>query len=148
MRIRIFLHKNICCGCSLELPHRGGSNGRQQHIRCDSIEYPQRLFLWRTEELFLNYHQIPSLSSNTLIIIKYPHYHRISSLSVSLINWQMSEWVQCPIQSNNYRNDPKFSDRNAWANSADQGQTAPRAVWSGSSLFSIPSAPFGLITLW
>ena len=43
-----------------------------------------------------------------------------------------------------YRNDPKFSDRYAWANNAD-----PRgAVWSGSTLFAIPSASFGLITLW
>ena len=35
------------------------------------------------------------------------------------------------------------------ANSADPDQTAPRgAVWSGSTLFAIPSASFGLITLW
>ena len=47
-----------------------------------------------------------------------------------------------------YRNDPKFSDRQAWANSADPDQTAPRAVWTGSTLFAIPSALFGLITLW
>ena len=48
-----------------------------------------------------------------------------------------------------YRNDPKFSDRYAWANSADLDQTAPRAaVWSGSTQFAIPSASFGLITLW
>ena len=48
-----------------------------------------------------------------------------------------------------YRNDHKFSDRYAWANSADPDQTAPRgAVWSGSTLFAIPSASFGLITLW
>ena len=48
-----------------------------------------------------------------------------------------------------YHNDPKFSDRYAWANSADPDQTAPRgAVWSGSTLFAIPSASFGLITLW
>ena len=48
-----------------------------------------------------------------------------------------------------YRNDPKFSDRYAWANSADPDQTAPRgAVGSGSTLFAIPSASFGLITLW
>ena len=48
-----------------------------------------------------------------------------------------------------YRNDPKFSDRFAWANSADPDQTAPRgAVWSGSTLFAIPSASFGLIILW
>ena len=37
------------------------------------------------------------------------------------------------------RDGPKFSDRYAWANSA---------VWSGSTLFAIPSASFGLITLW
>ena len=38
-----------------------------------------------------------------------------------------------------YRNDPKFLDRSAWANSADPDQTAPRggAVWSGSALFAI-----------
>ena len=44
-----------------------------------------------------------------------------------------------------YRNDPKFYDRYVWANSADRDQTA---VWSGSTLFAIPSASFGLITLW
>ena len=33
--------------------------------------------------------------------------------------------------------------------SADPDQTAPRgAVWSGSTLFAIPSASFGLIILW
>ena len=47
-----------------------------------------------------------------------------------------------------YCNDPKFSDREVWANSADPDQTAPRgAIWSGSTLFAIPSALFGLITL-
>ena len=39
-----------------------------------------------------------------------------------------------------YRNDPKFSDRQVGANRG--------AVWSGSTLFAIPSASFGLITLW
>ena len=47
-----------------------------------------------------------------------------------------------------YRNVPKFSDRQVWANSADPDQTAPRgAVWSGSTLFAIPAASFGCITL-
>ena len=42
-----------------------------------------------------------------------------------------------------YSNDPKFSDRKVWANSADPDQTAPRgAVLSGSSLFAIFFAPF------
>ena len=48
-----------------------------------------------------------------------------------------------------YRNDPKFLDRYVWANSADPDQTASRrAIWSGSTLFAIPSASFGFITLW
>ena len=38
------------------------------------------------------------------------------------------------VKTSGYRNDPKFSDRGA--------------VWSGSTLFAIPSALFGLITLW
>ena len=46
-----------------------------------------------------------------------------------------------------YRNFPKFSDRQVWANNADPDQTAPRAVWSASTLFAIPSASFGCITL-
>ena len=29
---------------------------------------------------------------------------------------------------NDYRNDPKFLDRYAWANSADPDQTAPRGA--------------------
>ena len=56
----------------------------------------------------------------------------------------IANWIQI-----SYRNDPKFSGRYAWANSADPDQTAPEgAVWSGSTLFAIPSASFGLITLW
>ena len=48
-----------------------------------------------------------------------------------------------------YHNNPKFSDRLVWANSADSDQTAPRgAVWSESTLFAIASASFGCITLW
>ena len=46
-------------------------------------------------------------------------------------------------QKDHTRNDPKFSDRQVWANSADPDQTAPRgAVWSESSLFAIPFAGF------
>ena len=46
------------------------------------------------------------------------------------------------------RNDPKFSDRQVWANIVDPDQNAPRgAVWSGSTLFAIPSALFGPTTL-
>ena len=48
-----------------------------------------------------------------------------------------------------YCSDRKFLDRYAWVNSADPDQTSPRgAVWSGSTLFTIPSSSFGLINLW
>ena len=59
----------------------------------------------------------------------------------------------CSVATNHqrfadYRIVPKFSDRQFWANSADPDQTAPRgAVWSGSTLFAIPSTSFGCITL-
>ena len=39
VNIFIFLHKNICCGYSLEAPCKGAS-----------IEYPQHMFLWREEK--------------------------------------------------------------------------------------------------
>ena len=35
----LFLHKNICCGNSLEAPHRGASN-----------KYPQHMFSWRNKK--------------------------------------------------------------------------------------------------
>ena len=48
-----------------------------------------------------------------------------------------------------YPNVPKFSDRWVWANSVDSNQIAPRvAVWSGSTLFVIPSAAFGHMFIW
>ena len=53
-------------------------------------------------------------------------------------NWQAFQ--------NKYCNVPKFSDRQVWANSVNPGQIAPRGgwswVWSGSTLFAIPSALF------
>ena len=43
----LFLHKNVCCGYSLEAPHRGASN-----------EYPQHMFLRRNKK---NINLIPTL---------------------------------------------------------------------------------------
>ena len=42
------LHENICCGYSLEAPHRGASN-----------EYPQHMFSWKNKK---NIFLIPLLS--------------------------------------------------------------------------------------
>ena len=45
-----------------------------------------------------------------------------------------------------YRKNSMYWDRKVSANSADQDQTASEeAVWSGSTLFAIPSASFGSI---
>ena len=45
-----------------------------------------------------------------------------------------------------YRTNSMYWDRQVSANSADQDQTASEeAVWSGSTLFAIPSASFGCI---
>ena len=64
-------------------------------------------------------------------------------------NYPMNKTKPIYQVEDKYRNDPKFSDRYAWANSADPDQTVPRgAVWSGSTLFAISSASFGLSTLW
>ena len=58
-------------------------------------------------------------------------------------------WLKSIYSKMNYHNDPKFSDRQVWANSVDPDQTAPRgAVWSASTLFAILSTSFGNITLW
>ena len=47
--------------------------------------------------------------------------------------------ISSAFAGKSYRNDPKFSERQIWANSADPDQTAPRgAVWSGPTLFAIP----------
>ena len=64
------------------------------------------------------------------------------------------------VKSKCYRNDPKFSDRYAWANSADPDQTAPRSslirvysvchsvsiVWTHYSMVEPQSSNFGVIT--
>ena len=37
----------------------------------------------------------------------------------------MGQWF---LRKASYRNDPKFSDRQVWANSADPDQTVPRGA--------------------
>ena len=35
----LFLHKNICCGYSLEVPHQGASNEYPQHMFYGELTY-------------------------------------------------------------------------------------------------------------
>ena len=66
----------------------------------------------------------------------------------------MQKYGKLPWVVIKYINGPKFLDRHVWANSVDPDQTAPGAVWWGSTvcwgstLFVIHSASFGLSTLW
>ena len=78
----------------------------------------------------------------------------IVDIAISYTAWchkRLSEVMSKPAfctWETTYRNDPKFSGRLVWANSADPDQTAPRgAVWSGSSLFAVPFASFWHNTL-
>ena len=103
-------------------------------------------------------------------------YKNVLWVLIRTIYWVPRKYVfkeNCRTLFSNYRNVPKFSDRQIWANRADPDQTALRgavwsgsalfaipnradpdqtalrgAVWSGSALFAIPSALFGFITLW
>ena len=38
IEVPLFLHKNICCGYSLEVPQRGTSNEYLQHIFVEEIK--------------------------------------------------------------------------------------------------------------
>ena len=49
----LFLHKNICCGYSLEVLHQGASN-----------EYPKHVFMANWRKLSHNYHQILLLNNS------------------------------------------------------------------------------------
>ena len=109
----LFLHENICCGCSLEAPHQGTSN-----------EYPQHMFLWRNKK---NIMWIPPLICSyafwlnlTLKMPRKPASENVLCLCC-LLNILVTFQTYFCIQ----------------ANSVDPDQTAPRkSVWSGSTLFA------------
>ena len=111
--MKIFLHKNICCGCSSESPrcmlwgliriaslYVVGTHQNRLAVCCgdssESNEYPQHMFLWRTDK---NY---PS------IIIKYPPYlffwtYQSTSTQASSVGWRFSI-PNTANSENNYRN--------------------------------------------
>ena len=71
------------------------------------------------------------------------YYVYLNFFVISCFGFEGRIWVltvtspgHCLLFTLNYRNDPKFTDKQVWANSADPDQTAPR----GSSLFAIPFA--------
>ena len=53
---------------------------------------------------------------------------KCSSFIQRLLHTLTENRFQIEQQLMRYRNDPKFSDRYAWANSADPDQTAPRGA--------------------
>ena len=147
--------KKICCECSSESPCRG------EAVLMNT--YPQHSFYGEVIR--------DAKLSNTNLICSYDMpFHGVLKPNNSIIFTMQNVSVQkhqyllavhnfaekdevlagfALVLFRAYCNDPKFSDRSAWANSADPDQTGPRgAVWSGSTLFAIPSASFGLISLW
>ena len=79
----LFLHKNKCCGYSLEVPHRGASN-----------EYPQHTFSWRNKK---NNMWIPplicsydNLSKHKWIFIKFGMCIDIVEIWFGIANGQIS----------------------------------------------------------
>ena len=70
----LFLHKNICCGYSLEVPHRGTSN-----------EYPQRMFLWRNKKN-INTFWLKNMPYLELSLSRYKYFHSSIILGPSIIN--------------------------------------------------------------
>ena len=88
------------------------------------------------------------MSSMTFWLYFIFHPVRRSSCSMQSFNKKtMSDQLGIfPFKYQMYRNDPKFLDRQVWANSADPDQTAP-SVCSGSALFAILSLLFGHITV-
>ena len=89
---------------------------------------------FQTDEILWHIQKVLCDVTNQMKLIVLKGCHELG-LGVALI-WQIdSSRREESTRDDVYRNDPKFSDRYAWANSADPDQTAPRgAVWSGSTL--------------
>ena len=71
---RHFLHKNVCCGYSLESPRRGDWQG-------DSNDHPQHMDNYR--KLSFNYHQKPFLSVR--LTQKGQRYDSLSLIELPLV---------------------------------------------------------------
>ena len=124
----LFLHKNICFGYSLEVPHWGTSN-----------EYPQHRFF---REIIKNIsldtpiilgHETDSVFFSYLKPLKRQEQLHMKMSSVYVICWIFLQTFQTYFCIQ--------------ANSVDPDQTAPKgAVWSGSTLFA--KMTFKIISRW
>ena len=84
----LFLHKNICCGYSLEAPHWGTSN-----------EYPQHMFSWRNKKDISIFRKKKSALSVAMInrnekvsIIHYSMQMTFDSWQQTYFNQIVSKW--------------------------------------------------------
>ena len=100
----------------------------------------------RHAEMALPHMQITTVQTSLHII-----RHSLAKSITAVVWWQ--GWRKTSDKEQDfwprevpYCNDPKFSDRQVWANNVVSDQTAP-CVWSGSSLFAIPSASSGPSTV-
>ena len=135
----LFFHESICCGYSLEAPHRGASN-----------EYPQHIFSWRNKK---NIMWIPPL----ICSYGYVHCQSGSGKRCNLLSWLQGSGVAWTglfltlVLLNKLRCQPTsnfqpirlldpdccYKFTYLMANSADPDQLASsEANWSGSTLFA------------
>ena len=80
----LFLHKNICCGYSLEAPRQGASN-----------EYPQHMFSWRNGENYLRI--ITKYSSLTSpLVLCYIYMYVSMNIHANSVLWYIPSSSLCP----------------------------------------------------
>ena len=102
---------------------------------------PAPLALWLSEAQVHKLHVLSlaplwhhSLLLNDIVMYMYYLLEKKNEICVRRQNGRTNSY---------YRNDPKFPDRQVWANSADPDQTDDQRLD-----FAIPSASFERITLW
>ena len=71
---RLFLHKNICCGCSLELPRWGDCNDCLDEAIGDCNEYPQHMFLAHLSRRLTRWTYRMGLGPASVRLSVHPHF--------------------------------------------------------------------------
>ena len=119
----LFLHKNICCGYSLEAPRWGTSN-----------EYRQHMFSWRNKK---NIMWIPPSSVAVQVDLSKQCGPRSDTAWGGLLK------RICTVKHSyidRYHNMPKIWDKHAWANSVlhNPDQMPQNAAASDQDLHCLP----------
>ena len=118
--------------------------------RGNIIEVGQTVFCWlKPAPLALSLSEAQVHKLNVLSLAALWHLSLLLNDIVMYMYYLLEKKIKICVRRHNGRtnsyfcNDPKFSDRQVWANSADPDQTADQHLD-----FAIPSVSFEHITLW